>query len=151
VLIDSHWKRLAALIGRPELADDPRYHETSGRLERRADVDRLLADWAASRTVAEIVASFAEIGIPAAAVRSYHEAAQDPGVRERDMLQPTRWHDGSSIPVTGPAAKLSRTPTRVRTPAPLLGADGEAVLAEAGYSPEAIGHLAAAGVVQLPR
>jgi len=151
VLIDSHWKRLAGLIGRPELADDPGYRETAGRLERRSEVDRMLADWAASRTVAEIVASFAEIGIPAAAVRSYHEAAQDPGVRERDMLQPTRWHDGSSIPVTGPAAKLSRTPTRVRTPAPLLGADGEAVLAEAGYSPEAIARLGAAGIVQLPR
>lgn len=150
VLLDSHWTRLAALIGRPELGKDVRYAEAAGRLARRGEVDGMLASWAEERTVDEIVARFADLGIPAAPVRRYDEAARDPHVAARDMLQPTSWPDGTSVPLAGPAAKLSRTPTRVRSAAPLLGADGADVLAEAGYSPEAIASLAETGVVQLP-
>ena len=55
------------------------------------------------------------------------------------------------MPLPGPAAKLSRTPTRVRSAPPGLGADGEAVLREVGLEPEEVSALAASGVVQLPR
>jgi formyl-CoA transferase len=53
-------------------------------------------------------------------------------VQERDMLQPTRLEDGSIAPIVGPAAKFSRTPTRVRTGAPALGAHNEEILTELG-------------------
>jgi crotonobetainyl-CoA:carnitine CoA-transferase CaiB-like acyl-CoA transferase len=129
VLLDSHWKRLARRIGRPELADDPRYREAAGRIERRSEVDALLADWAAGRSVEDFVAAFAEDGIPAAPVRSYAEAAADPHVRERDMLQTVAASQGE-VAVVGPAAKLSRTPTRVRTPAPSLGQHDHEIRAE---------------------
>jgi crotonobetainyl-CoA:carnitine CoA-transferase CaiB-like acyl-CoA transferase len=53
--------------------------------------------------------------------------------------------------VTGPAAKLSRTPLAVRRPAPALGADGEAILREIGIDEASRRSLVAAGVVALPR
>jgi formyl-CoA transferase len=129
VLLDSHWKRLARRIGRPELADDPRFATAPERIARRAEVDGLLAEWAATRTVDEFVSVFAEDGIPAAAVRSYAQAAADAHVLARDMLQRVRGPEGE-VPVVGPAAKLSRTPTRVRTAAPALGAHNREILAE---------------------
>ena len=129
VLLDSHWKRLARRIGRPELADDPRYETAPERIARRAEVDGLLEAWAAERTTGEFVEAFAEDGIPAAPVRSYAEAAADPQVQVRDMLQPTRGAEGEA-PIVGPAAKLSRTPTRVRSAAPALGAHQDEILAE---------------------
>jgi formyl-CoA transferase len=132
VLLDAHWKRLAAALGRPELADDPRYTTTAERLARREEVDGMLASWAATRIVDDAVAELTAAGVPAAAVRSYAEAARDPVVAEREMLQRTRQPDGSSIPITGPAAKLSRTPTRVRSAAPALGAHNDEILAELG-------------------
>jgi formyl-CoA transferase len=46
------------------------------------------------------------------------------------MLQRVRLPDGTSAPLTGPAAKFSRTPTRVRRAAPVAGADTADVLAE---------------------
>ena len=85
--------------------------------------------------------------IPAAAVRSYAEAASDPHVRERDMLQPTVQPGGAEIPVTGPAAKLSRTPTRVRTAAPSLGADADDVLREIGVGHDELARLRQAEIV----
>jgi formyl-CoA transferase len=97
----------------------------------------MLAEWASEYSVAEFVERFAELGIPAAAVRTYAEAARDPHVAARDMLQPTA-SAGARTPLVGPAAKLSRTPSRVRSAAPELGEHNREVLAELGYDPNEI-------------
>jgi formyl-CoA transferase len=132
VLLDSHWRRLAALLERPELADHPDYATAPARIVHRDAVNGLVSEWAGGRTVAEVVEAFADADIPAAAVRTYAQAAQDPHVRERDMLQTVRGAEGT-VPVVGPAAKLSRTPTRVRTAAPTLGQHNREILEELGY------------------
>jgi len=147
ILLDTHWKTLARLLGRPDLADDARYAVLSQRLRNRRDVDQLLAAWCAARTTAEVVAEFAAVGLPACRINTYAEAAREPQILERDMLQPTTLSDGSQVPLTGPAAKFSRTPTRVRTPAERLGASNDAVLEELGYSREQIERLHDRGVV----
>lgn len=49
-------------------------------------------------------------GVPAAPVRSYAEASHDPHVAARAMLQAVPQADGTHAPITGPAAKFSRTP-----------------------------------------
>jgi formyl-CoA transferase len=132
VLLDSQWKRLARLVGRPELADDPHFATVPARIARRREVDTLLREWAAERTTAAALGDLERAGIPASAVRSYAEAARDPRVAERDMLQKTEQSDGSLVPLTGPAAKFSRTPTRVRSGAPSLGGQTDEILAELG-------------------
>jgi formyl-CoA transferase len=148
VLLDAHWARLAALLGKPQLGHDPDYATTAARLARRAEVDALVSHWASTRHVDDAVRQFAEAGIPAAPVRSYAEAAADRHVIERDMLQDAEPPGGgSAIPVTGPAAKLSRTPTRVRRAAPSLGQDNREILAELGYRREQRDRLVDAAVV----
>ena len=131
-LLDSQWRRLAETLGRPELGSHPDYATAARRLERRAEVDGLLAAWAAGRSVEQAVAELSAAGLPAAPVRSYAEAARDPLVAERDMLQSVELEGGTTAPIVGPAAKLSRTPLRVRTGAPALGAHTDEVLAELG-------------------
>ena len=145
VVLDSHWKVLARAIGRPELAEDPDYALVANRLRRRAEVNEMLASWCAERLVADVVDALGKAGLPAAPVRSYEEAASDPHVRARDMLQLTVQPDGSEIPITGPAGKFSRTPTRVRSAAPAVGQHHEAILAEFGLSPEDVASLRGAG------
>ncbi len=147
VLLDSHWKALAKLLGRAELADDPRYATLGARIEHRTDVDTLLAAWCAVRPVAEVVQAFADAGLPATRVNTYAEAAGEAQVHERDMLQPVTLADGTRAPLTGPAAKFSRTPTRVRSAAEALGASTERVLAELGYDTTQIRALHDDGVI----
>jgi formyl-CoA transferase len=147
VLLDTHWKLLARMIGRPELADDPRYDNLAGRQAHRAECNSLVGEWCAARAVADVVATFAEHGIPCAHVRSYADAARDPHVHEREMLQNAVLEDGSAAPVTGPAAKFSRTPTRVRTGAPALGAHTEEILDELGIDAPARKRLRDAKVI----
>jgi formyl-CoA transferase len=136
VLLDTQWRRLAPVLGRPELATHPGYATVAARIERRREVDGLLRDWAATLDVAQALAALEEAGVPAAPVRSYAEAAADRAVLERDMLQTLEQPGGASVPVTGPAAKFSRTPTRVRSAAPALGAHNDEILAELGYTPD---------------
>jgi len=147
VLVDAHWKRLARLIGRPELADDPGYATAPARIARRAAVNQLMADWLAEHSVEEAVSAFVAEGLPISPVRSYREAARDPHVADREMLQATQVEGNPDIPVVGPAAKLSRTPLRVRHGAPALGADTEQVLEELGVDAEERARLRAAGVI----
>jgi formyl-CoA transferase len=147
VILDAHWRKLVALMQRTELADDPRYATTAARIERRAEVDALLADWLATRTADEALAALLGAGLPIAKVRSYAEAAADPHVRARDMLQDVAQQDGTSRPITGPAAKLSRTPLRIRSGAPALGAHSDEILREAGFDAAAIATFRKLGVV----
>jgi formyl-CoA transferase len=147
VLLDSQWKRLAPLLGRPELADHADYATTAARIARRDEVDRMLGAWTADRSMAEAAAALADAGVPAAPIRSYADAARDPIVRAREMLQPTRQPDGSLVPITGPPAKLSRTPIRVRSAAPALGAHDDEILAELGYDEPARARLRVAGTI----
>jgi formyl-CoA transferase len=136
ILVDHHWKLLAPLIGRPELADDPRYAGNAGRIERRAELNRMLEEWFAARTVEEAADLLEDHGLAFAPVRTYAQSARDPHVVERDMLQTTE-HDGTAILHVGPAAKMSRTPLKVRSAAPALGEHTEEILDELGIDTQA--------------
>ena len=65
------------------------------------------------------------------------------------MLQPAA-SAGAVIPLVGPAPKLSRTPTRVRTAAPELGEHNREILAELGYDPREIQRLEQDASVRRP-
>ncbi len=148
VLLDRHWKVLARVLGRGELADDPGYATAAARLQRREEVDGMLGAWVAERTVAQVVDTLQEAGLAAAEVRTYTDAAHDPHVIDRDMLQETRLEEGTIVPITGPASKLSRTPTRVRSGAPALGEHTREVLTEAGLSTDDLDALDRDGIIR---
>jgi len=147
ILLDAHWKILARTIGYPELADDPAFETLSGRAERRDVCNAIVAGWLAERTRAEALKIFGEVGIAAAPVNSYAEAARDSHVKERDMLQPTRLEDGSTVPLVGPAAKFSRTPIRVRAGAAALGQHNDEILSEIGIDARQRKKLKATGII----
>jgi formyl-CoA transferase len=134
VVLDSHWKILARVIGRPDLAENPEFALQANRFNHREEANALIAAWCESRPADEVLSVFIKAGLAAAPVRTYAQAAQDPHVLERAMLQDTPQPDGSPIPITGPAAKFSRTPTQVRTAAPALGAHDEDILRDIGLS-----------------
>jgi formyl-CoA transferase len=98
-------------------------------------------------TVASVVALLEAEGLPASPVRTYAESARDPHVLERDMLQTVTLENGRDAPVVGPATKFSRTPVRVRSAAPALGAHADEILAEIGLDEDARARLRADGVV----
>jgi formyl-CoA transferase len=147
VLLDSHWKVLARTIGYEELADDPGFVTIAGRSANRDACNAMVGSWTTERGRAEVVEILNRAGLPVAPVNSYADAARDPHVLERDSLQPTRIEDGSTVPLPGPVAKFSRTPTRVRTGAPALGHHNHEILAELGMDLAEIDRLRECGII----
>jgi formyl-CoA transferase len=147
VLLDSHWRVLARLMGRPELGEHPNFATAAARVARRAETNHLVQEWCAGRRVDEVMAACVEAGIPASPVRSYAETARDPHVLERDMLQEVEQEDGRVAPLTGPAAKFSRTPTRVRSRAAKLGEHTDEILQDLGFDVAARRQLRDAKIV----
>ncbi len=141
ILLDTHWQTLARLMDREDLADDPNYVVLANRLQRRDEINTLVAQWTADRMVADVVDLLVKGGLTAAPVRTPDQAAKDPHILARDMLQDTPQLDGSFAPIVGPAAKFSRTPTRVRSGAPALGAQNGEILQGIGLSIEKIDEL----------
>ncbi len=146
-LLDTHWKVLARVCGRHDLAENPDYATIPGRMKHRGECNAMAAKWCADHTVAEVVEICAREAIPCARVNTYAEAAGDPQILERDMLQNTIQEDGSMAPITGPAAKFSRTPVRIRSGAAALGADNEEILGELGIGSEERVRLRAGKVI----
>jgi len=143
VLLDSHWVEMCDMIERPELA----HLGLMERMQSREIVDGALKDWCAERNTKEITDQCAKRGLPATPVHTFEQAAQHEHVLARDMLQQVQLSDGATAPITGPAVKFSRTPTKVRTAAPVKGQNNEEVLRSLGYSSEQIAELAEHGVI----
>lgn len=147
VALDGHWQKLAAAVGEPDLATAPGFATNAERVANRQLCNALVGRWCADRTTDELLALTAAIGVVCAPVRTYRDAAADPHLHERDMLIPTTQSDGSVFPVTGPAAKFSRTPTTVRSGAPAVGAHTDEVFGEVGVGADRLARLRADGIV----
>ena len=147
VLLDSHWKVLARLIGFPELADDPGFATFPGRSANRDACNAIVAAWTAERSRAQVVEVLNQAEIAAGPVNTYPEAVKDPHVLERDTIQPTQIEDGSIAMLNGPVAKFSRTPTRVRTGAPAVGKHNDEILAEIGIDEKVRARLKSSGII----
>jgi crotonobetainyl-CoA:carnitine CoA-transferase CaiB-like acyl-CoA transferase len=144
---DEQWRRLCTVMDRPELADDPRYRTLLGRLERRAEVDALVAEWTRTRDAFEITDLLQRQGIAAGPVASNADLAADPHLQQAGYFHTLarRLVGTHSYPTT--AARLSRTPARYHAPAPLLGEHSAAVLKEIlGLSDAEIDRLIEEGV-----
>ena len=146
-LLDSHWKVLARLVGRPELGDDPEYAQIAKRITHRGECNAMVARWCSERTVEQVVEICAREAIACEPVQTYADAASNPHVLSRDMLQPTAQEGGASAPIVGPAAKFSRTPTRVRTGSAALGAHNDEILETLGIGEAERKRLKADGVI----
>ncbi|MFC4014152.1 CaiB/BaiF CoA transferase family protein [Nonomuraea purpurea] len=147
VALDRQWRALAEAIGRPGLARADGFATNAERLSNRDAVNALVADWCARRSAAEVESALTARGLIAQRVRTFAEAAKDPHVHERDMLQETELSNGATAPLTGPAVKFSHTPTRVRTGAPAPGAHTEEILDGLGLDAVARDSLRASGAI----
>ncbi|WP_284465463.1 CaiB/BaiF CoA transferase family protein [Diaphorobacter nitroreducens] len=145
---DSIFKRLMATIGRQDLADDPQLADNAGRVARVAEIDAAIGRWTAERTVAQVMELLAAARVPAGKVYTAKDIAEDPHYQARDMLLTQRTRDGYELQVPDIVPKLSATPGTIRTSAPRLGDDTDAVLAEAGLTAEQIALLRSKGVIQ---
>ncbi|MFT3815477.1 MAG: CoA transferase [Acidovorax sp.] len=145
---DSIFKRLMTAIGRQDLADAPDLAGNTGRVARVAEIDGAIGAWTAARDVRAVLDVLSAARVPAGKVYTAQDIAEDPHYQARDMLLTQATRDGYHVTVPGVVPKLSATPGTLRTSAPHLGDDTDAVLAEAGLTAAQIALLRGKGVIQ---
>lgn len=138
---DSIFKRLMQVIAREDLGNDPALANNAGRVERVKELDAAIEAWTQGRSVTDVLAALAQASVPAGRVYTAKDIVEDPHYRARDMILQQQTRDGHEIEVPGIVPKLMGTPGRVRSSAPKLGDDTDAVLAELGMSADQIGEL----------
>ena len=150
VVSAAEWRALAAKIGRADLAAHPDYGRVSWRIVHNDEVDRLVAAWAAERTVEEIAAQLRDADIPCSPVRTPEEAIAWPHLRERGMVRALRRPDGTLTEAVAADLPLrfSRSTTAADRPAPVPAAHTEQVLTRLlGLTVEEIAALRERGIV----
>ena len=99
---DAEWRRLCGVMGMPALAGDARFVDMHGRIERRAQLDRMLEQWTAASEARDLWARLQAAGIAAFLSATAEDLWHDPHLRERGVFQSRQTAAGARWYVTAP-------------------------------------------------
>ena len=128
VLNDRLFAKFAAVIGAPELAEDPRFASDSLRRQNEPALAQHIESWAAVRDVQSVAALLSEEGIPAAVLSSVPEAWASPQAQARELATPVTHPALGTLSVPEQPVHFSGAPRGGRQAAPGLGAHTEEIL-----------------------
>jgi crotonobetainyl-CoA:carnitine CoA-transferase CaiB-like acyl-CoA transferase len=152
--LDHHWVKLCEIMGRPEIASDPRFVDNPTRMANQKAVIEIIENWLATLPDDHTaVQTLREARIPSAPVLTLEEAMNHPHLRERQTVQKVHDRILGDMEVPGFPMRFSNFPDRLELDAPFLGEHNERILSGyLGYSKDQIERLAREGVIHsLPR
>ncbi|MGV2975170.1 CaiB/BaiF CoA transferase family protein [Roseibium alexandrii] len=135
---DGQYKRLCGVLGRPELADDPKFATNAARVASRTELVAILTEETAARTRDDLLAALEMEGVPAGPINSVEDVFEDKQINHREMKV-----DLPATDVDGGSVTSVRTPIRFKNgslvlerAAPALGEHTAEILAELGLTDE---------------
>ncbi len=144
---EEHWQRFCRVVGRAELASDPRFATNEQRVANRGTLRAVLGECLSGLSSEECVTLLARNQIVAGAVRSYAQVLDSPDLAASGLIVEACGEAGSSYRALGLPYRIDDAPTPTPAAAPACGADTDALLAEAGYGAAEIVALRRSGVV----
>ena len=147
----SEFKAMCAGLGRPELADDPRFKTPATRVRHAVLLRKTLEPLYATQPTDALVKRLVAAGVPIARVNELDEVVCDPQVLHNRSLPEVPHGDIGRVRLARQAAHFDRQPLPDPRPAPHLGEHGLELLAELGCDAAEVAELVQQGVVQLPK
>jgi formyl-CoA transferase len=145
---DTLFRRLCDAMGRPELAQDPRYAGHAARGEHQAELDALIGAWTATLDAEALLALMETSGVAAGRVYRAPDMLDDPQFAAREAIVEVPHPVFGAVKMQNAFPRLTGTPGSVRWPGPALGEHTDAVLTERlGMSSEEISRLREGGVI----
>ncbi len=139
---EEQWQALCQVIERPELARDEQFATAEGRRAHQDELDAAISAWTSQQEVFGAETTFQKHKVPAGAVRTMHQLAEDPQLLHREHFVDLEHPKHGKTTVEGSRFKLSRTPAQVGGSAPTLGRENQYVLEKIlGYSEEQVTQL----------
>ena len=145
---DTQFRALCEQIGRPELANEPRFATNPARVAHRTELLPHLQAAFRRRTTADWLTVLLQANVPCSPVNDIPTALADPQAQARDMVQTIIHPRTGPITLLGPVPKMSATPAVIAAPPPRLGEHTELVLSQfLGYSAAQIARLRNEGAI----
>jgi crotonobetainyl-CoA:carnitine CoA-transferase CaiB-like acyl-CoA transferase len=140
---DRQWPLLCAAMGRPELADDPRYNTHMGRVENAEVLKRMVQEWLDDAPNDEAVYQLLEAHrVPYAPVLTVEQAMRHPHLRERQIIRTVKDEFLGEIELPGFPLRFSDFPRHLELQAPTLGQHNYEILGDLlGFPSERIADL----------
>jgi crotonobetainyl-CoA:carnitine CoA-transferase CaiB-like acyl-CoA transferase len=136
------FKKVCELLGRPDLADDPRFKTNGDRQNNREALNEVLNTKLAEVDGVTFSLELLEAGLPCGPVLDTKQVLEGEHVKARSSIVEKDWYKGIRTPV-----RLSRTPGSLKSPPPKFSQHAHEVLREHGFDDAAIERLAASGIV----
>jgi formyl-CoA transferase len=144
---DNVFSRLCEVMGRPDLATDPKFVSHAARGANQTELDQIIAAWTRTWKLSDLLALLEEKGIPSGRVFRAPDMLEDPQYQAREAIVETDHPVFGRIKMQNAFPRLSETPGRVRWPGPALGEHTDQVLGELGLAGDRIADLRARGVI----
>jgi formyl-CoA transferase len=123
------FRRLAAAMDRPDLAEDPRYATHAARGAHQPELDALINDWTKTVDLAALEALLEANGVPCGLIYTAPDMLADPHFKARQAIVEVPHPDFGMLKMQNVAPRLSDTPGAVRHAGPDLGQHTDEVLA----------------------
>ncbi len=139
------WPALTALIGRPELADDPEWSTPAARLTKLDRMFAIIETWSVQHTKWAVLDRLNALNVPCGPILSTRELLEDETLAELGAVVTVDHPERGPFKTVGCPLRMSDSPVEVRR-SPLLGEHNAEVYGELGYSAEQLAELASAGI-----
>jgi formyl-CoA transferase len=141
------WLAMTGAMGRPELAEDPRFKAPAARWENRDALNAIVEEWTRQRSKYEVMRLLGDAGVPCGAVQDTGEVLADPHLKAREMIVDVDYPSRGTYRTVGCPVKLSDSPTTVTRP-PMLGEHTAELLHDlCGLDPDEVKRLKDSGAV----
>lgn len=140
------WRAFFDVMERPDMLDDPRVNDGKTRSEKIGELYEMVAQCVRDWPTEPLLAALHRADIPHGKATPLGELANDPHLDAVGMFEHFDHPTEGRIRLVRSGVKFEKTPAGIRTMPVALGADGEAVLREAGYSPSEIARMIDDGV-----
>jgi crotonobetainyl-CoA:carnitine CoA-transferase CaiB-like acyl-CoA transferase len=145
---DAIFRRLADVMGNPELATDPRYATHRARGAHQEELDDLVAAWTRELPLDELLPLLKQAAVPAGPINDAAGIVEDPHFRARGAVVEVESEEYGRLTMQGVTPRLSETPGVVQWAGPSLGCHTHEVLSERlGLNTDEIAQLRADGVI----
>jgi crotonobetainyl-CoA:carnitine CoA-transferase CaiB-like acyl-CoA transferase len=119
---DREWMELCQALGHAEAAGEPRFETFEARKANEDDLEAMISEWLRDRRAEDVMALLQGAGIPCGVVQNSQDLLdRDPHMKGRGYYVYLDHPETGRAAYDGPAFKLSETPGKLRSPAPLLG------------------------------
>ena len=140
------WAPLAALIGRPELAEDPEWSTPAARITKLDRMFELIEAWSVQYNKWEVLDQLNAINVPCGPILSTRELLEDETLVELGAVVTVDHPERGPFKTVGCPLRMSDSPVEIQR-SPLLGEHNAEIFGELGYSAAELAELHSKGII----